>query len=119
MVRETTATPACVDEVTMSATYEVRVRGRLSGLLLSEFDELDLAALAEPADTVLYGPLVDEALHGLLRRIEALGLELIEVRRSPPTPLRLSASRPLLRAAAPEPRGPAPVDPAAAVTQPG
>jgi hypothetical protein len=75
-------------EVTMSATYEVRIRGRLSGLLVSEFDELTLSALAAPADTVLYGPVADTAtLHGLLQRIEALGLELIEVRRSTRAPV--------------------------------
>jgi len=28
--------------------------------------------------------LLDELLHGLLRRIEALGLELVELRRVPP-----------------------------------
>jgi hypothetical protein len=35
-------------------------------------------------ETVLAGPVEDQAaLHGLIRRIEALGLELIEVRRLP------------------------------------
>jgi hypothetical protein len=34
---------------------------------------------------VLSGPIEDQAaLHGLLRRIESLGLELVEVRRFPP-----------------------------------
>jgi len=38
-----------------------------------------------PGDTVLTGPLPDRAaLHGVLAEIEALGLELLEVRRLPP-----------------------------------
>jgi hypothetical protein len=36
---------------------------------------------------VLSGPVEDQAaLHGLLRRIESLGLELLEVRRFPRVP---------------------------------
>jgi hypothetical protein len=38
-----------------------------------------------PAETVLHGPVTDQAgLHGLLDQIQSLGLELIEVRRLPP-----------------------------------
>ena len=44
-----------------------------------------LQARASGADTVLTGPLPDPpALHGVLAEIEALGLELLEVRRLPP-----------------------------------
>ena len=71
----------------MSFLYEVRVRGRLSRTLASEFEELALAANVEPVETVLSGAIEDQAaLHGLLRRIESLGLELVEVRRFPPVP---------------------------------
>ena len=67
--------------------YEVRVRGRLNRTLASEFEELALAAQVAPVETVLTGPVEDQAaLHGLLRRIEALGLELLEVRRLPGAP---------------------------------
>jgi hypothetical protein len=70
-----------------SVTYEVRLGGRLSRALRAEFEDLGLAARDRPVETVLRGPVVDQAaLHGLLRRIEALGLELVEVRRIPPTP---------------------------------
>jgi hypothetical protein len=70
----------------MSFLYEVRVRGRLSRTLASEFEQLALAANVEPVETVLSGPVEDQAaLHGLLRRIESLGLELLEVRRFPST----------------------------------
>ena len=63
--------------------YEIRVRGRVSEAALSSFEGMD-ADLA-PAETVLHGPVTDQAgLHGLLDRIQSLGLELIEVRRLPP-----------------------------------
>jgi len=66
----------------MSGTYEVTVRGRLSPALASEFAQLRLAATPRAPETVLRGRLEDlSALHGVLRRIEALGLDLVEVRR--------------------------------------
>jgi hypothetical protein len=50
--------------------------------MASEFERLDLNTAVAPVDTVLEGTVDDgAALHGLLRRIEALGLELVEVRR--------------------------------------
>jgi len=76
----------------MTATYEVRLRGRLSPTLISQFEASGLEAETgpvegEPAATRLHGPVVDQAaLHGLLRRIEALGLELVELRRIDPGP---------------------------------
>jgi len=70
----------------MGYDYELRIRGRLSRTLVNEFRELALAASVEPVETVLAGPVEDQAaLHGLIRRVEALGLELVEVRRLPPT----------------------------------
>jgi hypothetical protein len=60
--------------------YEIRVRGRLSDTVLSSFEELDARLAA--GETVLFGPVGDQAaLHGLLDRVRALGLELLEVRR--------------------------------------
>jgi hypothetical protein len=67
-----------VDEQTQ---YEVRVRGVLGETLLCAFP--DLRADAQGDETVLTGSLPDQAaLHGVLARIEALGLELVEVRRT-------------------------------------
>ena len=63
-------------------TYEIRIKGRVSRALLDSFEgmESDL----EPVETVLHGPVRDQAeLHGVIDRIQALGLELIEVRRLP------------------------------------
>ena len=64
-------------------SYEIRVRGRLSDSLVAAFEGMH--ASVEPVETVLHGPVEDQAaLHGLLRRIEAFGLELVEVRKAPP-----------------------------------
>ena len=63
-------------------SYEIRIKGCLSDSLLAVFE--GLTASVEPVETVLHGPVQDQAaLHGLLDRIQSLGLELIEVRRLP------------------------------------
>jgi hypothetical protein len=63
--------------------YQIRVRGRLGQTICSAFPVL--RARADGGDTVLTGVLADQAaLYGLLAEAEALGLELIEVRRLPP-----------------------------------
>ena len=62
--------------------YEIRVRGHLGQTVLRGFAELQAETHGD--DTVLEGPLPDQAaLHGVLAQIEALGLELLEVRRLP------------------------------------
>jgi hypothetical protein len=63
--------------------YRIRVRGRLGETLRSAFPALQ--AKASGGDTVLTGPLPDRAaLYGVLAQMEALGLDLLEVRRLPP-----------------------------------
>jgi hypothetical protein len=63
--------------------YEIRVRGRVSEAALAAFEGMD--ADVASTETVLHGPVVDQTgLHGLLDRIQSLGLELVEVRRLPP-----------------------------------
>ena len=63
--------------------YEIWVRGHLGETMRSAFPEL--RAEQRGNDTVLAGPLPDQAaLHGVLAEIEALGLELLEVRLAPP-----------------------------------
>jgi hypothetical protein len=70
-----------MDDPTNSVCYEIRVRGLLGGMLLGAFP--GLRAQAHGTETVLTGPLADQAaLYGLLAQIEALGLELLEVRRT-------------------------------------
>ena len=57
------------------------MRGVLGETLLCAFP--DMRAAAHGGETLLTGSLPDQAaLHGLLARIEALGLELLEVRRT-------------------------------------
>ena len=62
--------------------YEFRVRGRVSRAMLETFEAME--SEPGPVETVLHGRVRDQAeLHGLLDRIQALGLELVEVRRLP------------------------------------
>jgi hypothetical protein len=62
--------------------YQIRVRGRLGQTIRSAFPALK--ARGDGGDTVLTGMLTDQAaLYGVLGEVEALGLELIEVRRLP------------------------------------
>jgi hypothetical protein len=62
--------------------YEIHVRGELPAEVLAEFK--GMTALLEPAETVISGVVEDQAaLQGVLARIQALGLELVEVRRLP------------------------------------
>jgi hypothetical protein len=62
--------------------YQIRVRGRLGQTIRSAFPTL--RARAAGGDTVLTGVLADQAaVYGVLAEAEALGLELIEVRRLP------------------------------------
>ena len=65
----------------MTLNYEIRVRGRVGDHLA---DALGLAAEIEPVETILRGPVIDqEGLHGILDRLQEMGLELVEVRRLP------------------------------------
>ena len=72
---------ALMDEHLAPTHYVIRVRGVLSERLLTAFP--GLRPRTERGDTELAGTLPDQAaLHGVLAQIEALGLELLEVRRS-------------------------------------
>jgi hypothetical protein len=62
--------------------YEITVHGRLSAALVSAFE--GLSATPAATGTVIRGEIPDQAaLFGVLERIEALGLELLEVRSVP------------------------------------
>ena len=61
--------------------YEIRVAGVLPSEVLLDFDRL--TASVEPVETVVHGPLQDQAaLHGLLTRLETFAVQVIEVRAS-------------------------------------
>ncbi len=63
--------------------YELRVRGPVSAELLAEIGADDLGE--EPPHTILRTePLDQPGLHGMLRRLGNLGLDLIEVRVTVP-----------------------------------
>jgi len=63
-----------------SSYYEIRVSGTIPPQALLDFDRL--TASVEPVETVLHGPIQDQAaLHGLLARLEAFGVQVLEIRR--------------------------------------
>jgi hypothetical protein len=63
-----------------SSYYEIRVSGVLPAEALLDFDRL--TASVEPVETVLHGPIRDQAaLNGLLARLEAFGVQVLEIRR--------------------------------------
>jgi hypothetical protein len=72
--------PSCRGPAVPSSYYEIRVAGVLPPEVLLDFDRL--TASVEPVETVVHGPLQDQAaLHGLLARLETFGVQVIEVRR--------------------------------------
>ncbi len=66
------------------ARYAIRINGHLGATLLCAFPAM-VSEQQGPA-TVLTGVLDQSALYGVLAEVEALGLDLLEVRQLPPTP---------------------------------
>ena len=62
-----------------SALFAIRINGRLGATVLSAFPAM--VPQRHGTQTVLTGLLDRSALYGVLAEIEALGLDLIEVRR--------------------------------------
>ena len=59
--------------------YQIRLRGHLGSQWTDWFGGLTIT-LAEDGDTLLAGPVVDQAvLHGLLKKVRDLGMPLISV----------------------------------------
>ena len=61
------------------ARYAIRIHGHLGATVLSAFPAM--VPQWQGADTVLTGLLDRSALYGVLAEIEALGLDLLEVRQ--------------------------------------
>jgi len=67
---------------TTRSDYEITISGRLGGSFRLAFE--DLTITLRPGETVMRGRELDQAaLYGILERIQALGFELVEVRRIP------------------------------------
>jgi hypothetical protein len=64
------------------ALYAIRINGHLGATVLSAFPAM--VSQRQGADTVLTGLLDRSALYGVLAEIEALGLDLLEVRQLMP-----------------------------------
>jgi hypothetical protein len=64
------------------ALYMIRIHGHLGTTVLSAFP--GMAPRRHGAHTVLTGLLDQSALYGVLAEIEALGLELLEIRKLTP-----------------------------------
>jgi hypothetical protein len=72
--------------------YEIRVRGPIGPTLMHAFPTL--AASRNGEDTLLTGSLPDQsALYGAIHQLEALGLQLLEIRRLPPGDPERAAER--------------------------
>jgi len=64
--------------------YEIRVKGHLDKKWAVLFEGMSLT-LADNGDTLLVGPVADQAaLHGLLRKVRDLGMPLISVSSNTP-----------------------------------
>jgi endonuclease/exonuclease/phosphatase family metal-dependent hydrolase len=61
------------------ALYAIRINGHLGATVLSAFPAM--TSRRDGAHTVLTGPLDRSALYGVLAEVEALGLDLLEVRQ--------------------------------------
>jgi len=69
------------DNTAQAPVYQIKIEGHLGEHWADVFDGLSIM-LTDDGDTLLNGPIVDQAaLHGLLRRIRDAGMTLISVRR--------------------------------------
>ena len=75
--RQAVVDPGAMDQG--SVLYTIRINGHLGATVLCAFPEMQARRRGE--DTVLTGVLDRSALYGVLAEIEALGLDLVEVRQ--------------------------------------
>jgi hypothetical protein len=66
--------------------YEIRLKGHLEARWREWFEGL-VITLEENGDTLLTGPVIDQAaLHGLMKKVRDLGMPLVSVRPLEPSP---------------------------------
>ena len=73
--------------------YQIRIKGHLDSQWTDWFEGLTIT-LEEDGDTLLTGPVIDQAaLHGLLKKVRDLGMPLVSV--SPVEPGQADQSDPI------------------------
>ena len=72
-------THAAANRQNESGRYEIRVKGHLDARWAERFGGMTIT-LAENGETLLTGPVIDQAaLHGLLKKVRDLGMPLVSV----------------------------------------
>lgn len=68
-----------LDDPGKPMVYQIRIKGHLDSQWAAWFEGLTVT-LTEDGDTLLTGPVTDQAaLHGLLRKVRDLGMSLVSV----------------------------------------
>jgi len=74
--------------------YQIRIKGHLSRQWTDWFEGLTIT-LEEDGDTLLTGPVIDQAaLHGLLKKVRDLGMPLLSVNSVEPSRQEVSDVKP-------------------------
>ncbi len=77
-------------EPNLAVVYQLRVKGHLGPQWADWFEGFAIT-LEEEGDTLLTGPITDQAaLYGLLRKVRDLGIPLVSVNRPGPGPADIS-----------------------------
>ena len=79
-------TPNSKIDKSQPSVYEIRIKGHLGSQWTDWFEGLTIT-LEEDGDTLLTGPVIDQAaLHGLLKKVRDLGMPLVSVSPVEPGP---------------------------------